>query len=367
MASITIDIFAIIPLCFTIGLVRRRAVQNDRNIFYRAAALTTILLLLLEMMTFLVDRTRDPVFIVPNRLMNVLGFALSPLVPFFLLLFISHHRKINWALLLIPLCVNTLLCVSSYSTGWIFAVDAQNDYMRGPLFIVPFILSLVYYVLIVIDTCTNRSEFEKENKGFLFLVFSIPVVAAVLQILFPELLLIWASVSISLLLYYVFLLEMQFSYDIQTGILNRAAFEKEMQRRPNRNATIFIFDINDLKVINDRNGHIAGDNAIQDGVNIIKTCFLDVGKTYRIGGDEFCVVCTEISERSAEGMLSTFNERLAAVNQTLATKIEIACGYATCNVEKGETIEMAFSKADNAMYEQKAKLKQAHGGRAGGQ
>jgi diguanylate cyclase (GGDEF)-like protein len=337
--------------------------------FYIAASLTTIILLILETVSFLVERPNEAGLVIPSRIINVLGFSLTPLVPFFILLFASYDRikGVHKKLLAIPLYINAFICVLSYLTGWVFFVDAKNQYMRGDLFILPSIICMFYYVLIVIDTCQKRSDFERENKRFLFLVFSLPVIASIIQILLPELLLIWGSVSISLLLYYVFLLEAQFNFDIQTGLMNRTAFEKEMQQYQNVNATIFIFDINNLKRTNDKFGHNAGDNTIKDAANIIKACFIGIGKTYRIGGDEFCVICREISEQSAEGILANFNDMLITANQNRPKKIEVAHGYASCNFDKGETFETAFSKADNAMYEHKAKLKGVYGRRSGDQ
>ena len=161
-------------------------------------------------------------------------------------------------------------------------------------------------------------------------------------------------------------------HDVLQSLPGRSSFLKHVDvvlqgiDRQRSSLAVLYVDLDNFKLTNNSLGHAAGDQLLSVVAQRLRACFRASDLVARIGGDEFCVVCTEISERSAEGMLSTFNERLAAVNQTLATKIEIACGYATCNVEKGETIEMAFSKADNAMYEQKAKLKQAHGGRAGG-
>ncbi|MGC7323262.1 GGDEF domain-containing protein, partial [Mycobacteroides abscessus subsp. massiliense] len=82
-------------------------------------------------------------------------------------------------------------------------------------------------------------------------------------------------------------------FDIQTGIKNRAAFEKEMEQyaNNNKNAAIVMFDLNYLKRTNDLYGHDAGDNLIFNAAKAIKECFIGIGKTYRIGGDEFCVIC----------------------------------------------------------------------------
>jgi diguanylate cyclase (GGDEF)-like protein len=359
ITSVTVDVFLIIPLCFTIILAKRHVLQNQKNLYYIAASVITIILLVLEIASFLLAKPNETGLIAPNRLVNVLGFSLSPAVPYIVFLFVSHKKKdrLNKRLLALPLCLNALICVLSYNTGWIFFVDAQNRYARGALFIFTAVTAMFYYLLIIIDIFKNKYEFGSEDKRFLVTVALLPVIATILQILFPELLLIWGSVSIALLLYYIFLLEQQFVYDLQTGVRNRTAFEKEMQQLIHLNATIFVFDINDLKSVNDKYGHKAGDDMIQDAVSIIEECFAGIGKTYRIGGDEFCVICRQLPAQTAESALSEFDKRLLDVNRARSNQIKIAHGYASCNFQEGETLETALFKADNAMYAHKTQLK----------
>ena len=116
----------------------------------------------------------------------------------------------------------------------------------------------------------------------------------------------------SLLIYYIFLLELQFKYDIQTKIRNRAAFEKEMEQNINsdKNATIVLFDLNNLKSTNDKHGHKAGDEIIFHAAKIIEESFMDMGKAYRIGGDEFCVICKEVTRELVDNALSNLDALL---------------------------------------------------------
>jgi len=362
--SILIDIFSIIPLLFTINLAAHN-IQNKKNRYYIMASATTIIILLMEIASFFIASSNELNTISLNHIVNIVGFSLSPIVPYSIVLYSNNMGKlsIHKKLLAIPLYLNVLICAFSYRTGWVYSIDAQNQYTRGALFLLPTIISMLYYALVVIEAFQKKAEFERQDERLLILLILLPLLATILQILFPELLLIWGSVTITLLVYYVFNLELQFGYDIQTGVRNRTAFEKEMQNCRNANATIFVFDINNLKKVNDLYGHKAGDDLIQDAVNVIKTCFAHVGQTYRIGGDEFCVICKDISKQSAEKLLADFDASLHKVNQTRSNKFRIAYGYASFNQRKGESIYTAFSQADNAMYVHKAKLKAVYGRR----
>lgn len=359
---ISTDAFAIIALCFTISLAKRNvAVNNKKNMIYIFASVTTIILLILEITTILMAISSNNKLIVPHRIANILGFSLSPVVPFILLFFNSNKEKnsLYKYFLTIPLFFNTFICALSYKAGFIFFVDAQNQYTRGNLFLIPTIISIFYYMLFLITVIKNIAEYEKEDKKILALVLFIPILAIIFQIMFKNLILIWSSTSISLLLYYIFLLELQFRYDIQTKIRNRAAFEKEMEQniRNNKNATIVVFDLNNLKGTNDKYGHKAGDEMILQAAKIIEESFTHMGKAYRIGGDEFCVICKDVWSELVDSALSNLDDLLIKVNQNRHIKIVIAYGYAFYNKNESESIYCTFTKADKAMYTHKAKLK----------
>ncbi len=369
--SISMDVFAIVSLCFTISMAKRHVADKKTNINYRVACVITIILLVLEIATILMTLPNNNKLIVPNRIVNILGFSLSPAAPFAFLLFYYKREEKIWRkrFLSIPLCFNALMCVLSYKTGWIFFIDSQNQYTRGNLFLLPAIISLLYYALMIRDAIKKNDEYEIEDRKAFVSIILIPLLATILQIIFRELILIWSSVALSLLLYYVFLRELLFTHDIQTGVKNRSAFENEMEQyaNSNKNAAIFMFDLNNLKETNDVYGHKAGDELILDAARSIKECFMGIGKTYRIGGDEFCVICEEIPKQLAECTLSHLDDLLIKVNQNRQNKIVLAYGYAFYNQKESESIYSTFSQADEAMYAHKAKLKGLYGRRSNDQ
>ncbi|MDV3429569.1 MAG: GGDEF domain-containing protein [Bacillota bacterium] len=365
---ISTDILAIIALCFTINLARRNAAVNKtNNRIYISASVVTIILLILEIATISMGLSGSSKFVIPYRIANILGFSLSPVVPFILLFFNSNKRKniLHIYFLTIPLYINTFICTISYKTGFVFFVNAQNQYTRGSLFLLPTIVSMFYYGLFIIDLIKNSAEYEMEDKKVLIPVIFIPVLGVILQILFKGLILIWSCAAISLLLYYIFLLELQFRYDVLTKIKNRAAFEKEMGKYDNgdKNAVIVMLDLNNLKKTNDKNGHKAGDELIFNAAKIIEQSFMGKGKAYRIGGDEFCVICKGISKESVDAALSDLDNLLIKVNEKRQIKIVLAYGQASYNKDKDESIYSSFAKADKAMYIHKAKLKGVYGRR----
>lgn len=361
-ASISTDFLAIIALCFTICLARRNIIfNNHKNRIYITMSGTIIILLLLEIATVLMEHSNSNNLVIPHRIANIIGFSLCPVIPVFLLFFNKNlkNRKFYNSLLALPLYFNAFMCILSYKTGWIFFVDVNNQYTRGKLFLLPTMISLFYFGLMAITVMKNNTDYESDDKKVFVSIFLVPLLGFFVQVLFKNVLLIWISTSISLLLYYIFLRELQFKYDIQTGIRNRSAFEKEMEKylRDNNNAAVVMLDLNNLKKINDRHGHKAGDEIIKGAAKIIEESFIGIGKTFRIGGDEFCAICKEITKESLDSVLSNLEHLLTIANQKCDNKIVIAYGYAFYIKNEEESIYSAFVQADKAMYIHKAKLK----------
>lgn len=356
-----LDLFSIVPLLFTISLAKRHVLENKKNKYYIAAAFITIVILILEIIANLFVNSIGSQFVVAHKIVNVIGFSLSPIVPYLFLQFIgidpddSQHK-----LLILPLFFNALMCILSYQMGFIFSIDASNHYERGSLFLIPTLISLVYFSLVIYEVLENRSKIARPVKMILVLIFSLPIFSFVVQIVYPNLLLIWPSVSLSLLLYYIYSLEMQYDFDIQTQIKNRTAFDKEMLRHDGRkNITLFVFDLNNLKNVNDSYGHSEGDLLIKSSANILNSCFANMGEVFRIGGDEFCAICENFTSEKADHALMTLNHLIDDFNDKVTNKLEMAHGYAHYQHHSNETIYEVLSRADDAMYVHKSYLKAA--------
>lgn len=100
--------------------------------------------------------------------------------------------------------------------------------------------------------------------------------------------------------------------DVLTGLSNRRAFERDVEleairsHRYQRPFTVMILDLDGLKVINDRDGHHAGDDALQAFATAVAGAVRDSDRPYRIGGDEFAVILPE----TEGGVAATIIRRL---------------------------------------------------------
>ncbi len=85
--------------------------------------------------------------------------------------------------------------------------------------------------------------------------------------------------------------------DALTGLGNRRALERELARAMRRSRrlghplTLMFMDVDDLKQVNDRFGHAAGDNLLRMVAAVIRSCSREgVDSGFRVGGDEFVVI-----------------------------------------------------------------------------
>ena len=151
-----------------------------------------------------------------------------------------------------------------------------------------------------------------------------------------------------------------------TKLENRLAFtelESELAMRNEGLLLIVQFDINFLKKVNDTYGHQEGDRIIKGGAEVIGESFLEYGRVFRTGGDEFIAV---LEGKSSEQLKKTYlscekklNTYIAEFNEReqLPLPLSVAYGMAEYVCSAGNP-EEAEKLADQRMYEHKKALKE---------
>ena len=143
--------------------------------------------------------------------------------------------------------------------------------------------------------------------------------------------------------------------DALTGLENRMALEKRQTQMPDR-VTYVLFDLNDLKGINDHYGHSAGDTAIIAAAESIREAFQGLGRCYRIGGDEFLAVLEDASDQELLDAEQTMYQYLEQKSRGLPYEVTVAMGTARSTGPE-ETEDSLFSRADERMYQRKEQMK----------
>lgn len=351
------DVLACVVLLFILRLLRGRVLlSQEKTHQFMLIAHLTLLIVATEMLSLILEETGFGLARVPMLLLSALGSAMAPVVPFSMAAMYSETVHARRLLLAIPLIVQEALCFVSMFTQWMFVIGPNAEYARGPLYWVTPLASFYGFVLFVVANRQDSTEFESVERYYLRSLYLLMLFGCAVQLL-GQFLMIWPCVSIAQLLYYIFLRELEFKYDPLTGVRNRKCFENRMDElERTRGAVVVMFDLNNLKAINDGRGHAAGDYYISRSARIIKQCFRDIGTPYRIGGDEFCVLGPMVDEERLQKALSALALRMRRFAQEEGRPYDAACGYAFFHRGGGRTMRECLKRADEAMYQCKQRL-----------
>lgn len=135
--------------------------------------------------------------------------------------------------------------------------------------------------------------------------------------------------------------------DQLTDALNRHALEQDLGQAATWETLGIVYcDVSELKLVNDTLGHLAGDQMLRACSEMLQKVFLE-HQIYRIGGDEFLVLCPDIREEAFHKLIENFSH--------LRDKSEyhLAVGHHWTK-QIGDDPHKAILVAEKAMYKDKA-------------
>ncbi len=154
------------------------------------------------------------------------------------------------------------------------------------------------------------------------------------------------------------------SEDQLTGLTNRRMIERQLELNTGqgRPFSVIYIDLNGFKQVNDTFGHLAGDDLLKQFAGELRAAFRTTDLVGRWGGDEFIVVmdgdfreAATRAERIAKWVDGEYELRTESGVRKL--QVSAACGVASW--EAGDTPASVLQRADGAMYQHKARMKQA--------
>lgn len=144
--------------------------------------------------------------------------------------------------------------------------------------------------------------------------------------------------------------------DPLTGALNRRGLDNALrqltdQANPAQQAVLLSFDVDHFKAINDRLGHAEGDDVLRRVANMAKAHLRVGDQLYRVGGEEFVLVLSNISPGDAQGLAEDLRTRIATAAILPHGVVTVSVGVSAW--QPGLTPDRWLRAVDAAMYQAK--------------
>src|SRR6195256_5318727 len=155
--------------------------------------------------------------------------------------------------------------------------------------------------------------------------------------------------------------------DYLTGLANRPEFERAIDRavaaaqRHKRRLALMMIDLDNLKDINDTNGHHVGDEAIRVLAQELQRAVRATDTCGRLGGDEFGVAMPDADERHASEVATRVRQSLEELNRSGKSPVPVQFSIGITSWRPGMDWQAMYQVADKALYVDK---RRRHAGRA---
>ncbi len=252
------------------------------------------------------------------------------------------------AFVFVPAIIHAIINFASIRNGVVFSIDSDGTFHRGTFGLLPFIVAGMYCAFLVYILFKRSNKKVIEIIPIAFLCFSF-ITGLILPFVYGKdySSLFSLNIAIALFVYYVFLILQLTKMDSLTGVLNRQAFYADTTNNPEDITAVLSLDMNGLKAINDIGGHAAGDEALIT----IALCFTRSLKrrqsVYRIGGDEFAIVCRKATKNDVTQLVQRIKDHVAD------TKYSCSIGYSYREADE-KSIDELIKESDEMMYADKA-------------
>jgi diguanylate cyclase (GGDEF)-like protein len=144
--------------------------------------------------------------------------------------------------------------------------------------------------------------------------------------------------------------------DSLTGLQNRSAFCDQLLRDlrlvPREQSRVLLLaDIDDFKSVNDRFGHVVGDDALTAVAHALRNAFRQDDAVFRIGGDEFAMIVDDVEHRNGLSL----DERITIAAGAALKDFGASLSVGMASLLPADTIRTAMARADAALYRSKSR------------
>lgn len=344
------------------------------QVIFNGCIIMNILIFLFDTGMWLLDGNHLVALRAVNYFVTMLYYVSNPLICLLWLMYTDYKiyesrsgllKRIRFYI--IPCAISSVLSFISLYTSWLFIIDAQNNYMRGPYFWVMAVIALFYLLFsfgISLKDVINNGWADNISINIHLVVFPIGIImASLIQIMFFGVSIIWVCSMIAFASIYINIQNGEISTDHLTGLYNRRRLDEHLQRRlkirrKDYHLFAIILDLDNFKSINDKYGHAAGDRALVTMAELLRqVCKGSDDFIARMGGDEFIIV----GERTEMGQINRLMDEISSAvyndRRQLDYYILPSMGFSVFKI--GDTMDSFLATADQEMYRNKQERKLA--------
>lgn len=361
-------ILCIVMLCADRTLSERHIIQNR---IFRGLLILTTVIMVVDMLGVYSDG--QPGLRVFSLIVETLLFIGTPLPPVIWAFYVSYQLfqnirrlRIEMMIMTVVLLPSTVLSLLNLNNGFMFQISEQNVYARGPLFFVIWVTSFLPIVYSIAACFIGRKKVSRRLLVPMLLFPVPPVLASLMQLLFYGISVIWASITISIFIIYISIQVRQYNIDHLTGVYNRRQLDSHLDNRiqcakRGRPFACIMLDIDNLKAINDKHGHLAGDEVLSDAAQLLRSCIRSEDFLSRYAGDEFVIILDTADPAVLTQTAQRVHTRTAEYNQNSGKPfhLDFSIGYEVYDGKDSSSKDHFIGRIDALMYLHKNQKKEA--------
>ncbi len=296
------------------------------------------------------------------------AFAFDPLGFLFSLAYIISYtegidqKRLNFFIFPVNLyaTINILLVTYSelFNKHWFYGFMGE-EYYRGQFYMVRGLFHVVLCLITMLFVFIYRNRII---DNFRVPIMAFPFIVAIggfLQVTLININLEYATTLFACLVLFIYVQKRDINFDYLTGILNRRgidmALDKAIVESKDKQFAAVMVDVDYFKKINDKFGHKAGDEVLENIAGVLLDSFDKNDVVGRLGGDEFCIITQINDEDELEKRLDDIKDSVASLDWSNKGKmnLSISTGAAVYPKESGMKVKDFLEYIDKRMYEEK--------------
>lgn len=346
--------------------------QQMKRVLFRNVVYGIMCSLSLDIIWLLIDGRIFPGCYALNAVVNAafLGAGVCLGSMWYLYVLDTLHYRMTKRLIAIVMAPGILFLVLNFLsiwTGWIFYINEQNRYIRGPLFwfqsIGAIAMLLVSLVHIIYCQIVGRKGVSKDSSRKLLGFYIIPVLGTIMALPYSGMPGTWTCAAVSVVLIYMNDMDQIILTDDLTGLNNRknlrVIFEDySKQHSAQKPLYLYMMDLDDFKQINDQLGHSVGDQALVEAAHVIRRQTAGIqAVVMRYGGDEFLVMGFFANDAGAQRYKEQMQKAFQNWNETHHEPYVLHASVGYSRYQPGQKLEEFINSADEMLYNDKRKQK----------